>query len=108
MFEDRDFKRDFGPVRAVGVSSTESRASESGPWSGLANKVEEAHDRLTCEKNRFIEHNLKRVVAIAKGDRNLGFSFPDLIQEGNLGLIRALKKLRETAPARSLHPILEP
>jgi RNA polymerase sigma factor (sigma-70 family) len=58
----------------------------------LAERVEEAHDRLTREKNRFIEHNLKLVVAIAKDYRNLGLSFPDLIQEGNLGLIRAVEK----------------
>ena len=58
----------------------------------LADSVEAAHDRLTVEKNRFIEHNLKLVVAIAKDYRNLGLSFPDLIQEGNLGLIRAVEK----------------
>ena len=58
----------------------------------LAECVEVAHDRLTLEKNRFIEHNLKLVVAIAKDYRNLGLSFPDLIQEGNLGLIRAVEK----------------
>ncbi len=54
--------------------------------------VENAHDRMSDEKNRFIEHNLKLVVAIAKDYRNLGLSFPDLIQEGNLGLIRAVEK----------------
>jgi len=58
----------------------------------LASKVEDAHERMTNEKNRFIEHNLKLVVAIAKDYRNLGLSFPDLIQEGNLGLIRAVEK----------------
>lgn len=58
----------------------------------LTARVEEAQDRLTREKNRFIEHNLKLVVAIAKDYRNLGLSFPDLIQEGNLGLIRAVEK----------------
>ncbi len=58
----------------------------------LASRVEDAHERLTLEKNRFIEHNLKLVVAIAKDYRNLGLSFPDLIQEGNLGLIRAVEK----------------
>ena len=47
---------------------------------------------MTRVKNRFIEHNLKLVVAIAKDYRNLGLSFPDLIQEGNLGLIRAVEK----------------
>ncbi len=58
----------------------------------LASSVEDAHDRMSREKNRFIEHNLKLVVAIAKDYRNLGLSFPDLIQEGNLGLIRAVEK----------------
>jgi RNA polymerase primary sigma factor len=54
--------------------------------------VESAQARMTAVKNRFIEHNLKLVVAIAKDYRNLGLSFPDLIQEGNLGLIRAVEK----------------
>jgi len=54
--------------------------------------VRDAHARMTAVKNRFIEHNLKLVVAIAKDYRNLGLSFPDLIQEGNLGLIRAVEK----------------
>jgi RNA polymerase primary sigma factor len=58
----------------------------------LTGAVEDAHARMTQEKNRFIEHNLKLVVAIAKDYRNLGLSFPDLIQEGNLGLIRAVEK----------------
>ncbi|HIF96935.1 MAG TPA: RNA polymerase sigma factor RpoD/SigA [Myxococcales bacterium] len=58
----------------------------------LSNAVEDAHDQMTTVKNRFIEHNLKLVVAIAKDYRNLGLSFPDLIQEGNLGLIRAVEK----------------
>jgi RNA polymerase primary sigma factor len=55
-------------------------------------EVEDAHERMSEIKNRFIEHNLKLVVAIAKDYRNLGLSFPDLIQEGNLGLIRAVEK----------------
>jgi RNA polymerase sigma factor (sigma-70 family) len=58
----------------------------------LTRAVEDAQSRMTREKNRFIEHNLKLVVAIAKDYRNLGLSFPDLIQEGNLGLIRAVEK----------------
>ena len=58
----------------------------------LTGAVEDAHDAMSTVKNRFIEHNLKLVVAIAKDYRNLGLSFPDLIQEGNLGLIRAVEK----------------
>lgn len=58
----------------------------------LTGSVEDAQDQMSTVKNRFIEHNLKLVVAIAKDYRNLGLSFPDLIQEGNLGLIRAVEK----------------
>lgn len=58
----------------------------------LTGAVHDAHDQMSTVKNRFIEHNLKLVVAIAKDYRNLGLSFPDLIQEGNLGLIRAVEK----------------
>jgi len=58
----------------------------------LTAAVEDAQELMTTVKNRFIEHNLKLVVAIAKDYRNLGLSFPDLIQEGNLGLIRAVEK----------------
>jgi DNA-directed RNA polymerase sigma subunit (sigma70/sigma32) len=60
--------------------------------SSWSTRCVDAHDRMTRVKNRFIEHNLKLVVAIAKDYRNLGLSFPDLIQEGNLGLIRAVEK----------------
>jgi RNA polymerase primary sigma factor len=43
-------------------------------------------------KNVFVQHNLKLVVAIAKDFRNMGIAFQDLIQEGNIGLIRAVEK----------------
>ena len=44
-------------------------------------------------RKRLIEKNLKLVVSIAKKSRGLGLSFEDLIQEGNIGLIRAVEKL---------------
>ena len=54
--------------------------------------LEEAWDRLSEVKNVFVQHNLKLVVAIAKDFRNMGITFQDLIQEGNIGLIRAVEK----------------
>jgi RNA polymerase primary sigma factor len=47
---------------------------------------------MSMHKNRFIEHNLKLVVALAKEFRGFGIEFGDLIQEGNLGLVRAVEK----------------
>jgi RNA polymerase primary sigma factor len=42
-------------------------------------------------QKRLIEANLWRVVNTAKGYRNLGLNFLDLIQEGNIGLIEAAR-----------------
>jgi len=55
-------------------------------------EIEEAWERLAEVKNTFVQHNLKLVVAISKDFRNMGIPFLDLIQEGNLGLIRAVEK----------------
>jgi RNA polymerase primary sigma factor len=55
-------------------------------------QIEASWDELAEVKNTFVQHNLKLVVAISKDFRNMGIPFLDLIQEGNLGLIRAVEK----------------
>jgi RNA polymerase primary sigma factor len=55
----------------------------------LAKKIERGDG---AAKQRMIQSNLRLVVSIAKNYRNQGLPFLDLIQEGTLGLIRAVEK----------------
>ena len=54
--------------------------------------VLEKKAQLTAIRNRFVEANLRLVIAIARKHSGKGLSLFDLIQEGNMGLIRAVDK----------------
>ena len=79
----------------------------------LAQKMEEGDGSA---KQELVEANLRLVVSIAKRYVGKGMSFLDLIQEGNLGLMRRWKSLitgratnfRPTPPGGSVSPLPEP
>ena len=62
----------------------------------LAYEIEGVHHRADEANQTLIRANLRLVVSIAKRYLGRGISFLDLIQEGNLGLLRAVTKFDPT------------
>lgn len=70
--------------RALGLGQPGARAE--------LERADRALEAMDAVKQRFVRHNLRLVVQCAKRFRNMGVPFLDLIQEGTIGLIRAVEK----------------
>jgi RNA polymerase primary sigma factor len=70
-------------------------ASKEGETKGhqqLLEKALEIARKIDFAKNEMVEGNLRLVLSIAKRHRGRGLSFLDLIQEGNMGLLKAVAR----------------
>jgi RNA polymerase primary sigma factor len=78
------------------LEDTAKKGDNSNPSKGemleALKQIKNAESEVGRAKREMIRSNLRLVVSIAKAYMNRGLSFLDLIQEGNLGLIKAVSK----------------
>ena len=92
----RDFfkkhKKEFNDIRERLVEFSKKIELPVGEFKLLVKRIQKGERESRVAKKEMVEANLRLVISIAKKYTNRGLQFLDLIQEGNIGLMKAVDK----------------
>ena len=88
----KDVKPDVNKIQKRIVSLTENVGMNVQELKDITSKMAKGETKIRRAKKDMIEANLRLVISIAKKYTNRGLQFLDLIQEGNIGLMKAVDK----------------
>ncbi len=85
-------KNEFKNIRERLVEISEKLGISVTEFKKLVSRVQKGEKESRIAKKEMVEANLRLVISIAKKYTNRGLQFLDLIQEGNIGLMKAVDK----------------
>ena len=88
----KDVKPDVNKIQNRILSLTENVGMNVQELKDITSKMAKGETKIRRAKKDMIEANLRLVISIAKKYTNRGLQFLDLIQEGNIGLMKAVDK----------------
>ena len=88
----KKYKKDFLEIRERLVEFSKKMGLSVGEFKKLVNRIQKGERESRIAKKEMVEANLRLVISIAKKYTNRGLQFLDLIQEGNIGLMKAVDK----------------
>ena len=88
----KKFKKDFTEIRDRLVEFSKKIGLSVGEFKRLVSRIQKGERESRLAKKEMVEANLRLVISIAKKYTNRGLQFLDLIQEGNIGLMKAVDK----------------